>query len=134
MHSSAAMAMDTAAPAAETAAAEPPVNPAQPSPTTILQISPDLRLEKLTDGRNYLRNTDGSVQEITHEVYEAMVGQHYSQRDAPSSGYTGFASAKEDDSEIEWGIWTPKQLGTSEVKTGITRETQWKQSPFICQS
>ena len=54
------------------------------------------------------KTSDGTVQEISNEVYEAMVGQHCSKRAAPSSGITGLASAKEEDSEIEWGDMDPE--------------------------
>ena len=104
------MAPESAVPAdALAAAAETLPPPTQPAPATVTQIGPDLRLEKLTRGKTYLRKiSDGSAQEITIEVYEAMIGQHLAKRSAPSSGITGLASAKEEDSEIEWGDMDPE--------------------------
>ena len=103
------MASDGKSPDATAAAADTPVPFAQPAPATVTQINPDLRLEKLTNGKTYLRKTsDGSAQEISIAVYDAMIGQHLSKRSAPSSGITGLASAKEEDSEIERGDMDPE--------------------------
>ena len=85
--SAAAMASDGKLPDATAAAADTPVPPAQPAPVTVAQINPDLRLEKLTNGKTYLRKTsDGSAREISIAVYDAMIGQRFSKRSAPSSG------------------------------------------------
>ena len=94
------MASDVTAPADAPAAAAEAHNPStQPAPATMTQINLDLRLEKPTNGKTYPRKTsDGSAQEISIEVYEAMLGQNFSD----------LALAKEEDSEIEWGDMDPE--------------------------
>ena len=119
------------APAAE---AESHHQSSQLAPATMTRINPDLRLEKLTNGKTYLRKTsDGSVQEISIEVYEAMLGQHFSKRSAPSSGITSLASAKEEDSEIEWGDMDPeaaRNLQSEMVKAYKTLKNHRKLARF----